>query len=53
MQVPGNEDDVLDVIRIDITPERIPLRLVSRPTVRELSGGICNYGGKDDFPDGG
>ena len=53
MQVARNEDDVVNVIRVDEVLQRLPFRLIASPGVGELGRGVCDHRGKNDFPDRG
>ena len=50
MEISGNEDHPLNVVRVNKVPQRIPLRLICSPAFMKLCRRINDYGGKDDFP---
>jgi hypothetical protein len=53
MQIAGNKHDPLDIVRIDETLERVPLGLISSPTVGKLARWIGDDRSEDDLPGGG
>jgi hypothetical protein len=50
MQVAGNENDIKNIVRKDITLKNVPFGLKSCPAVVFFGGWIGHHRGKDDFP---
>src|SRR5262249_16641276 len=53
VKVAGNENDVLDLIRLNVSLKGFPLRLITGPAVRKLRCRIRDDGRKDNLPERG